>query len=68
MTDDKFEHYLKLSVIFLPILQDRMIFDDADETSEHNTLNGLQIIAETFVEMQRRLNVKPVFKISAGAA
>jgi len=68
MTDEKFEHMLKMSAFYLPILRGRTLFDDYDDMDEgdkHNTLNCLEIVADTFVEMQRRLGVKPKFSVKA---
>jgi hypothetical protein len=39
-----------------------------DRSEEHNALNCLEIVADTFVEMQRRLGVKPKFRVKASAA
>ena len=58
MDDERFAHMLVLSDIYLPVLQERAIFDNADTScagDRRNTLNALQIIADTFVEMRRRL-------------
>jgi hypothetical protein len=66
MDDLHFEHMLKMSVVYLSVLKSRTLFDDVRDMSDsdiHNTLNCLEIVADTFVEMQRRLNVKPKFKI-----
>ena len=58
MDDERFAHMLVLSDIYLPVLQERAIFDNVDTSCDgdrRNTLNALQIIADTFVEMRRRL-------------
>ena len=71
MTDEHFAHMLKLSAVYITVLQSRTLFDGVDEMSKndiHNTLNCLEIVADTFVEMQRRLGVKPKFKVQARAA
>ena len=68
MDDDRFAHMLRMSAVYISVLRSRSIFDgyeDMDESDIHNTLNCLEIVAETFVEMQRRLGAKPVFRISA---
>lgn len=65
MTDEQFQHMLKLATIYIPVLRSRTLFDDAQEMSNgdiHNTLNCLEIVADTFVEMQRRLGAKPKFR------
>ena len=68
MSDERFAHMLKLSVIYIPVLRDRQMFDSLEELDDgdrHNVLNCLEIVADTFVEMQRRLNVKPRYKLTA---
>jgi hypothetical protein len=68
MSDERFEHMLKLSTIYIPVLQSRELLNDAkrmDRSDKHNAHNGLQIVAETFVEMQRRLGAKPKFRVKA---
>lgn len=70
MDDDQFAHMLKLSTVYIPILKSRCLFDDLqdmDRSEEHNALNCLEIVADTFVEMQRRLGVKPKFRVKASA-
>lgn len=65
MDDDRFEHMLKMSVAYICVLQSRSVFEDFKNWSnadEHNALNCLEIVADTFVEMQRRLGVKPKYK------
>ena len=65
MTDEQFDHMLKLSTVFIPILRGRSLFDGIeamDDADIHNTLNCLEIVADTFVEMQRRLGAKPRFR------
>jgi DNA polymerase III epsilon subunit-like protein len=39
--------------------------DDMDGADIHNALNCLEIVADTFVEMQRRLGAKPRFRRAA---
>jgi len=71
MDDVKFLHMLKLSAIYVDLMRSRQFFDgldEADDGDRHNILNCLEIVANTFVEMQRRLNVKPVFTVKANAA
>jgi len=71
MDDDRFSHMLKLYTVYIPILKSRCLFDDlreADNSEEHNALNCLEIVADTFVEMQRRLSAKPKFRVKARAA
>jgi hypothetical protein len=71
MDDERFAHMLKLSTIYIPVLQSRALLNDArkmDRSDKHNAHNGLQIVAETFIEMQRRLGAKPKFKIKAKTA
>jgi hypothetical protein len=68
MDDERFAHMLKLSAVYIPILKSRRLFDDLqemDRSEEHNALNCLEIVADTFVEMQRRLGVKPKFRLPA---
>ena len=68
MTDEQFDHMLKLSTVFIPILRGRSLFDgieDMDDADIHNTLNCLEIVADTFVEMQCRLRAKPRFRRAA---
>lgn len=68
MTDEHFAHMLKLASVFIPILQGRTLFEDHDTLDEadlHNRLNCLEIVGDTFVEMQRRLGVKPRFRVKA---
>lgn len=68
MTNEHFAHMLKLSTVFISVMQSRALFDDVDEMTEadkHNSLNCLEIVADTFVEMQRRLGVKPTFRVRA---
>jgi hypothetical protein len=68
MTNEHFAHMLKLSTVFISVMQSRALFDDIDEMTEadkHNSLNCLEIVADTFVEMQRRLGVKPMFRVRA---
>jgi len=71
MDDDRFAHMLKLSSVYISVLKSRCLFDDLremDSSEEHNALNCLEIVADTFVEMQRRLGVKPKFRVKARAA
>jgi hypothetical protein len=71
MDDDQFAHMLKLSTVYIPILKSRCLFDDLqymNRSEEHNALNCLEIVADTFLEMQRRLGVKPKFRVKARAA
>jgi len=71
MTDEHFAHMLKLSTVYIPILQSRTLLDEAedmDEGDRHNAHNCLEIVAETFIEMQRRLSAKPKFRVKARAA
>lgn len=71
MDEDRFQHMLALSAIYIPILRTRALFEDVKEMDAadiHNTLNCLQIIADTFVEMQRRLDVRPRFTVKATCA
>jgi hypothetical protein len=71
MDDDQFAHMLKLSTVYISVLKSRCLFDDLremDSSEEHNALNCLEIVADTFVEMQRRLGVKPKFRVKASAA
>jgi hypothetical protein len=71
MDDDRFAHMLKLSTVYISVLKSRCLFDDLremDSSEEHNALNCLEIVADTFIEMQRRLSVKPKFRINARAA
>lgn len=68
MDDAKFQHMLKLSTVYVDLMRSRKFFDgldEADDGDRHNILNCLEIVADTFVEMQRRLNVKPVFTVKA---
>lgn len=68
MTDEHFAHMLKLSTVYISVMQSRCLFDDLEDMTEadkHNSLNCLEIVAETFIEMQRRLGVKPTFRVSA---
>lgn len=68
MTDEHFAHMLKLATVYIPVLRSRSLFDDVQEMDDadiHNTLNCLEIVADTFVEMQRRLAVKPRFRRAA---
>ncbi len=71
MTDEHFAHMLKLATVYIPILQGRTLLNEAedmDEGDRHNAHNCLEIVADTFLEMQRRLAVKPVFRVQARAA
>ena len=71
MDDDQFAQMLKLSTVYIPILKSRCLFDDLremDSSEEHNALNCLEIVADTFLEMQRRIGVKPKFRVKASAA
>ncbi len=71
MTDEQFSHMLKLSTVYVDLMRSRQFFDGldkADDGDRHNILNCLEIVADTFVEMQRRLGVKPVFTVKARAA
>ena len=68
MTDEHFAHMLKLATVYIPVLRSRSLFDDVQEMDDadiHNTLNCLEIVADTFVEMQRRLGAKPRFRRAA---
>ena len=68
MTDEHFAHMLKLATVYIPVLRSRSLFDDVQEMDDadiHNTLNCLEIVADTFVEMQRRLRAKPRFRRAA---
>jgi hypothetical protein len=68
MTDEHFAHMLKLSTVYILVMQSRALFDDVEEMTSadrHNALNCLEIVADTFVEMQRRLGVKPTFRVNA---
>lgn len=61
MDDDQFAHMLKLSTVYISVLKSRCLFDDLremDSSEEHNALNCLEIVADTFIEMQRRLSVR----------
>jgi len=71
MDDEQFAHMLKLSTVYISVLKSRCLFDDLremDSAEEYNALNCLEIVADTFVEMQRRLDVKPKFRVKARAA
>ena len=71
MDDARFQNMLALSAIYLPVLRDRALFEGVEEMDAadiHNTLNCLQIIADTFVEMQRRLDARPRFTVKAVSA
>jgi hypothetical protein len=71
MDDDRFAHMLKLSTVYISVLKSRCLFDDLremDSSEEHNALNCLEIVADTFLEMQRRIGVKPKFRVKASAA
>lgn len=68
MDDAHFAHMLKMSAVYIPVMKGRIIFDGVDAMSDndkHNTLNCLEIVADTFLEMQRRLGVKPKFKVKS---
>ena len=68
MTDEQFDHMLKLSTVYITVMRSRSFFDgieDMDDADIHNTLNCLEIVADTFVEMQRRLGAKPRFRCAA---
>ena len=70
MDDAKFAHMLKLSAVFVPVMQSREVFDGVDEMDDgdrRGILTCLSIVADTFMEMQRRLNVKPRFRVQAGS-
>jgi len=71
MDDDQFAHMLKLSTVYISVLKSRCLFDDLremDSSEEYNALNCLEIVADTFIEMQRRLSAKPKFRVKASAA
>ena len=71
MDDEQFAHMLKLSTVYISVLKSRCLFDDLremDSAEEYNALNCLEIVADTFVEMQRRLSAKPKFRVKAHAA
>jgi len=64
MDDELFEHMVELSTIFLPVMRSRAILDGIvglTDREESDILTPLQIVADTFVEMQRRLGIKPRF-------
>lgn len=68
MTEERFAHMLKLSAVYIPVLRSRALFEnleDMDDADRHNTLNCLETVADTFVEMQRRLGAKPKFRRAA---
>jgi hypothetical protein len=68
MTDEHFAHMLKLATVYIPVMRNRSFFDgidDMDDADIHNALNCLEIVADTFVEMQRRLGAKPRFRRAA---
>ncbi len=71
MDDAKFEHMLKLSTVFISVMQARSLFEEEENWSDsdrHGYLNCLEIVADTFVEMQSRLGVKPKFRLPARSA
>lgn len=68
MSDEQFAHMLKLSTVYITVMRSRSLFDGIEEMDDadiHNTLNCLEIVADTFVEMQRRLGAKPKFRRAA---
>lgn len=68
MTEDQFDHMLKLSTVYITVMRNRSFFDgieDMDDADIQNALNCLEIVADTFVEMQRRLGAKPRFRRAA---
>ena len=68
MTDEQFDHMLRISTVYITVMQGRSLFDGIEEMDKadiHNTLNCLEIVADTFVEMQRRLGAKPRFRRAA---
>ena len=68
MTEDQIDHMLKLSTVYITVMQSRSFFDGIEEMDDadiHNALNCLEIVADTFVEMQRRLGAKPRFRRAA---
>ena len=68
MTDEQFDHMLKLSTVYITVMRNRSFFDGIEEMDDadiHNALNCLEIVADTFVEMQRRLGAKPRFRRAA---
>ena len=68
MTDEQFDHMLKLSTVYITVMRNRSFFDgieDMDDADIHNTLNCLEFVSDTFVEMQRRLGAKPRFRRAA---
>jgi hypothetical protein len=70
MDDARFAHMLKLASIYIGLFQTREFFDGAEEwtnSEKENSLTCMEIVAETFIEMQRRLGAKPIFRMKAKA-
>jgi hypothetical protein len=68
MDDAKFKRMLGMSVIYVDLMKSRQFFeglDESDTDDKHVILNCLEIVADTFVEMQRRLGVKAMFRSKA---
>jgi hypothetical protein len=71
MDDDQFARKLKLSTIYVDLMKSRRFFEGVEglelfeDCDKRTVLNCLEIVADTFVEMQRRLGVKPIFRVKA---
>jgi hypothetical protein len=68
MDGERFAHMLMLSSIHVELMRSGRFFDGVegmDVSDKHNMLTCMAIVAETFVEMQQRLGVKPKFTMKA---
>ena len=71
MTDGHLEHMCKLSAITASMILDPD-FDVREHgcvtaSEAHNLANGYRILAETFVELQRRQGISPKFRVRVAA-
>ena len=61
MTDDMLNHMCKLSTVTVDMIRNPANGITAPEISDSDLRNMLTILADTFVELQRRQGIKPHF-------
>lgn len=67
MTTEKLEHMCKLSTVWASFIlsDDFDVNDVVGDEHPQNVENCFKILAETFFEVQRRLNLKPRYRVPA---
>lgn len=72
MEDDHLRHLCRLGSIVVAQVRDpefpEWLLDTADAGERQNTMTGLQILGDAFVELARRQGMLPAFSVPARSA